>query len=137
MSNGINKVILIGHIGANPELRATAAGEAVANFNVATSESFKNKQTGVAESRTEWHRVTAFGRIAEVVRSYCKKGSKIYVEGSNRTRKWEKQGVTMYTTEIVCSSMQLLSSDGQRNNEQNTSHERPESDSFDDGDISF
>jgi len=110
MSNGINKVILIGHIGADPEVRYTAGGDPVANFNLATTESFKNKSTGVNDSRTEWHRVTVFGKLADVVSKFCRKGSKIYVEGSNRTRKWEKDGQSHYTTEVVVNVLQLLDS---------------------------
>ena len=112
MSRGINKVILIGNLGADPEVRYMPSGDAVANVNIATSESWKDKNTGEAKERTEWHRVVFFGKVAEVVDKYVKKGSKIYVEGQLRTRKWQGQdGQDRYTTEIVVAmggTMQML-----------------------------
>ena len=112
MSRGINKVILIGNLGADPEVRYMPSGDAVANVNIATSESWKDKHTGEAKERTEWHRVVFFGKVAEVVDKYVKKGSKIYVEGQLRTRKWQGQdGQDRYTTEIVVAmggTMQML-----------------------------
>ena len=113
---GINKVILIGNCGADPESRATAAGGQVTNVRLATSESWKDKNTGQMQERTEWHRVVFFGRLAEIAAEYLRKGSKVYVEGSIRTRKWQdKEGRDQYTTEIVASEMQML--DGRRESE--------------------
>ncbi|MFT5605034.1 MAG: single-strand DNA-binding protein [Paracoccaceae bacterium] len=112
MARGINKVILIGNLGQDPETRYMPSGGAVTNITVATSESWKDKNTGEAQERTEWHRVVFFNRLAEIVGEYLKKGSKVYVEGALRTRKWEKNGVDMYTTEIVAAEMQMLDSRG-------------------------
>lgn len=113
MARGVNKVILIGNLGADPEVRYMPSGGAVANVSVATSESWKDKSTGEMQERTEWHRVVFYNRIAEVVGEYLKKGSKIYVEGRIRTRKWEdKDGKDRYTTEINADSMQMLDSRG-------------------------
>lgn len=101
MSRGVNKVILIGNLGQDPEVRFTQGGDAVATLNVATSETWKDKQTGERREKTEWHRVVMFGRMAEVCRDYLHKGSKVYVEGELRTRKWQAQdGSDRYTTEI-------------------------------------
>ena len=112
-ARGINKVILIGNLGADPETRFMPSGGAVANLRLATSESWKDKNTGEAQERTEWHTVVYFNRLAEIAGQYLKKGSKIYVEGSLRTRKWQdKSGVDRYTTEIVGSEMQMLDSKG-------------------------
>lgn len=114
MARGINKVILIGNLGADPEVRYMPSGGAVANITVATSDSWKDKQTGEAQERTEWHRVVFFNRLAEIVGEYLRKGSKVYIEGSLRTRKWQDQnGVERYTTEIVAAEMQMLDSKGQ------------------------
>ena len=111
MSKGINKVILIGNCGQDPETRHTPSGNAVTNLSIATSESWKDKTTGEAQERTEWHRVVFFNRLAEIAGEYLKKGSKVYVEGSLRTRKWQdNNGQERYTTEIVASSMQMLDS---------------------------
>ncbi|MGD9591004.1 MAG: single-stranded DNA-binding protein [Candidatus Berkiella sp.] len=113
MARGINKVILVGNLGADPEVRYMPSGGAVANITVATSESWKDKQTGEQQDRTEWHRVVFFNRLAEIVGEYLRKGAKIYVEGSLRTRKWQDQaGVERYTTEIVAAEMQMLDSRG-------------------------
>lgn len=113
MARGVNKVILIGNCGADPEPRATAAGGQVTNVRLATSESWKDKNTGQMQERTEWHRVVFFGRLAEIAAEYLRKGSKVYVEGSIRTRKWQdKEGRDQYTTEIVASEMQMLDSRG-------------------------
>nr|WP_232059071.1 single-stranded DNA-binding protein [Kineobactrum salinum] len=110
-SRGVNKVILVGNLGADPETRYMPSGGAVTNVNVATSESWKDKQTGQPQERTEWHRVVFFNRLAEIAGEYLKKGSKVYVEGSLRTRKWQGQdGQDRYTTEIVASEMQMLDS---------------------------
>lgn len=109
MSRGINKVILVGHLGKDPEVKYLPSGSAVANITVATSESWKDKQSGDKQERTEWHNVVFFNRLAEIVGEYLKKGAQIYVEGSLRTRKWQdKEGKDRYTTEIVASEMQML-----------------------------
>jgi len=113
-SRGINKVILIGNLGADPETRYMPSGGAVTNVNLATSETWKDKQTGQPQERTEWHRVVFFNRLAEIAGEYLRKGSKVYIEGSLRTRKWQDQntGQDRYTTEIVASEMQMLDSRG-------------------------
>lgn len=109
--SGINKVIILGNLGNDPEIKATAAGKAVANFSIATSEKWKDKQTGQQQEKTEWHRVVVFDRLAEIVRDYVKKGSKVYVEGKLQTRKWaDKDGKERYTTEIVAHELQMLDS---------------------------
>lgn len=113
MARGINKVILVGNLGGDPEVRYMPNGNAVATVSVATSESWKDKQTGENQTRTEWHRVVFFNKLAEIVGEYLKKGSKIYAEGSLRTRKWQdKSGADRYTTEIVGNEMQMLDSRG-------------------------
>lgn len=107
----VSKTILLGNIGGDPEVRYMPNGNAVANVNLATSEKWKDKQTGQMQERTEWHRVVFYGKLAEVVGQYLKKGSKIYVEGRNQTREWEKDGVKRYTTEVVVDvrgTMQML-----------------------------
>lgn len=109
-ARGINKVILIGSIGKDPETRFSAGGGAITNITLATSENWKDKQTGERVEKTEWHRVVFFGRLGEIAGEYLKKGSKVYVEGSLRTREWEKDGVKRYTTEIVAATMQMLDS---------------------------
>jgi len=112
MSRGINKVIVVGNLGAAPESRTMPSGGTATNFSVATSESWKDKQTGQKQERTEWHKIVTFGRLAEICAEYLVKGSKVYVEGSLRTRKWQdKAGKDNYTTEIVASEMQMLGSD--------------------------
>ena len=114
MARGINKVILVGNCGQDPETKYLPSGGAVTNLSIATSESWKDKQTGQPQERTEWHRVVFFNRLAEIAGEYLKKGSKVYVEGSLRTRKWQdKSGADRYTTEIVGSEMQMLDSRGQ------------------------
>ncbi len=111
MARGINKVILVGNIGADPETRYMPSGDAVTNVNIATSESWKDKQSGQMQERTEWHRVVFFNRLAEIAGEYLKKGSKVYIEGSLRTRKWQGQdGQDRYTTEIVAGELQMLDS---------------------------
>jgi len=114
MARGINKVILIGNLGADPEIRHMPNGSAVANINLATSESWKDKNTGEQQERTEWHRVVLFQRLAEIVAEYLKKGSKIYIEGRLQTRKWQDKttGQDRYTTEIIANEMQMLDSRG-------------------------
>ncbi|HVP33855.1 MAG TPA: single-stranded DNA-binding protein [Steroidobacteraceae bacterium] len=113
MARGVNKVIIIGNLGADPETRAMPSGTTVANLRVATSESWRDKQTGEQQERTEWHRVALFGRLAEVAAEYLRKGSQVYIEGSLRTRKWQdKQGNERYSTEIVGNDMQMLGGRG-------------------------
>lgn len=113
MARGINKVILVGNLGADPEVRYMPSGGAVTNVTIATSETWKDKQSGESQERTEWHRVVFFNRLAEIAGEYLRKGSKVYVEGSLRTRKWQDQsGVDRYTTEIVGAEMQMLDSRG-------------------------
>lgn len=113
MARGINKVILIGNLGNDPEVRYMPNGNAVATVSVATTEGWKDKQTGERQERTEWHRVVFFNRLGEIAGEYLRKGSKVYVEGSLRTRKWQdKNGQDRYTTEIVGNEMQMLDSRG-------------------------
>ena len=113
MARGINKVILIGNLGADPETRAMPSGTTVANLRVATSESWRDKQSGEQQERTEWHRVALFGRLAEIAAEYLKKGSQVYIEGSLRTRKWQdKQGNERYSTEIIGNELQMLGGRG-------------------------
>jgi single-strand DNA-binding protein len=113
MARGINKVILIGNLGADPETRAMPSGTTVANLRVATSESWRDKQSGEQQERTEWHRVALFGRLAEIAEEYLKKGSQVYIEGSLRTRKWQdKQGNERYSTEIIGNELQMLGGRG-------------------------
>jgi single-strand DNA-binding protein len=111
MARGINKVILVGNLGKDPETRSLPSGEAVTNITVATSDSWKDKQTGEQKEKTEWHNVVFFKRLAEIAGQYLKKGSQVYIEGSLRTRKWQdKEGKDRYTTEIVAQEMQMLGS---------------------------
>lgn len=111
MARGVNKVILIGNLGRDPEVRYSPNGQAIANVNMATSESWKDKNTGEKQERTEWHRVVFFGRLAEIAGEYLKKGMQVYVGGRLQTRKWQdKDGNDRYTTEIVASDMQMLGS---------------------------
>jgi single-strand DNA-binding protein len=113
MARGVNKVILIGHLGADPETRAMPSGSSVANLRIATTESWRDKQSGEQQERTEWHRVALFGRLAEIAGEYLRKGSQVYIEGSLRTRKWQdKQGNERYSTEIVGNEMQMLGGRG-------------------------
>ena len=111
-SRGVNKVILVGNVGNDPEFRVMPNGNGVANVSVATSEAWKDKNTGDQQEKTEWHRVIFFNRLAEIVEQYVKKGSKLYIEGRLQTRSWEQDGVKRYTTEIVASEMQMLDSRG-------------------------
>jgi single-strand DNA-binding protein len=113
MARGINKVILIGHLGADPETRAMPSGLTVANLRLATTESWKDKQSGEQQERTEWHNVALFGRLGEIAAEYLRKGSQVYIEGRLRTRKWQdKEGRDRYTTEIVGNEMQMLGGRG-------------------------
>ena len=111
-SRGVNKVILVGNVGNDPEVRYMPNGNAVANVSLATSETWKDKNTGDQQEKTEWHRVVFFNRLAEIVEQYVKKGSKLYIEGRLQTRSWEQDGVKRYTTEIVSNEMQMLDSRG-------------------------
>ena len=109
MARGVNKVILVGNLGKDPEVRFAPSGSAMANITVATTESWKDKQTGEKQEKTEWHRVVFFNRLAEIVGEYLKKGSQVYIEGRLQTRKWQGQdGQDRYTTEIVANEMQML-----------------------------
>lgn len=109
MARGINKVILVGNLGNDPDVRATATGAKIANISLATTDSWTDKQTGQKQDRTEWHRVVFFNRTAEIVEQYLTKGSQVYVEGRLQTRKWQDQnGQDRYTTEIVANDMQML-----------------------------
>jgi len=113
MARGINKVILVGNLGADPETRYTTGGSAVTTIRIATSESWRDKQTGEQQERTEWHRVKFFGRLAEIAGEYLKKGRQVYVEGSLRTDKYtDKEGIERYTTEIIANEMQMLGGPG-------------------------
>lgn len=109
MTRGVNKVILIGNLGQDPEMRYTPNGNAVANITLATSATWRDKQTGELQERTEWHRIAFFNRLAGIVGEYLRKGSKVYIEGSLRTRKWQdKNGTDRYTTEIIANEMRML-----------------------------
>jgi single-strand DNA-binding protein len=111
MAQGINKVILIGNLGADPETRYTPSNTAVTNLRLATAESWKDKQTGERQEKTEWHRVVMFGRLAEIAAEYLKKGSKVYIEGRLQTNKWQdSDGKDRYSTDIVANEMQMLDS---------------------------
>ncbi|CAM3513897.1 single-stranded DNA-binding protein [Halomonas lysinitropha] len=113
MARGINKVILIGNLGQDPEVRFTPSGTAVANLNLATTDTWMDKQSGQRQERTEWHRVVLFNKTAEIAQQYLKKGSKVYIEGRLQTRKWQDQsGQDKYSTEIVANDMQMLDSRG-------------------------
>jgi len=108
MARGINKVILVGNLGGDPETRYTPSGTAITSIRIATSESWKDKNTGEQQERTEWHRVDFFGRLAEIAGEYLKKGRQVYVEGKLRTDEYEKDGVKRYSTKIVADEMQML-----------------------------
>lgn len=113
MARGINKVILVGNLGADPETRYMPSGKAVSNIRIATSEGWKDKQTGDTQERTEWHAVVLFDKLGEIAAEYLRKGSQVYIEGSLRTRKWQdKEGKDRYTTEIVARDMQMLGARG-------------------------
>lgn len=138
---GINKVIIVGNVGGDPELKYMPSGSAVANLTVATNESWKDKQTGEKMERVEWHRVAAFGKLAEIIGEYVRKGSQIYIEGKLRTRKWtDKNDIVRYTTEIVADQMQMLGSKGDsppretgpRNSPSDSAPPAPNPDDFDD-----
>jgi len=113
MARGINKVIIVGNVGGDPETRYMPSGSAVTNLTIATNESWKDKQTGEQKERTEWHRVAMFNRLAEIAAEYLRKGSQVYIEGKLRTRKWQdKSGQDRYTTEIIADEMQMLGGRG-------------------------
>lgn len=113
MARGVNKCILVGNLGRDPEVRYTANGGAVANITIATSEQWTDKQSGQKQEKTEWHRVVMFGRLGEIAGEYLRKGSQVYIEGKLQTRKWQDQnGQDRYTTEIVANEMQMLGSRG-------------------------
>ena len=143
--SGINKVILVGNLGQDPEVKYTAGGAAVTTLSLATSESWKDKDTGSDQEKTEWHRVVLWRRLAEIAGEYLKKGSKVYIEGQLQTRKWEQDGQTRYTTEVVGRDMQFLDSRGSSSsdsssyddtNQDMSSQNLPDSGSTDD-DIPF
>ncbi len=126
MARGVNKVILVGNLGKDPEIRYTPSGSAVANVTIATSDQWKDKQTGEQQERTEWHRVVFFNRLAEVVGEYVKKGQQIYVEGRIQTRKWQDQsGQDRWTTEIVANEMQMLGGRGGGGSDQGMDQSAP------------
>jgi single-strand DNA-binding protein len=112
MARGINKVILIGNLGRDPETRYSQGGSAVTSFSVATTESWRDRQSGEQQERTEWHNVVCFARLAEIAGEYLKKGSKVYIEGSLRTSSWEQDGQKRYRTEIMARDMQMLDGRG-------------------------
>ncbi|MEZ8133774.1 MAG: single-strand DNA-binding protein [Polaribacter sp.] len=127
MARGVNKVIIVGNCGQDPETRFMPSGGAVTNLSIATSESWKDKTSGQPQERTEWHRVVFFNRLAEIAGEYVKKGSKLYVEGALRTRKWQnKEGQDQYTTEIVASEMQMLDSRGGQDGGQGGGYQPPQ-----------
>ena len=127
MARGINKVILVGNLGKDPEVRYSPNGNAVANITLATSEQWKDRNSGEQQEKTEWHRVVFFNRLAEIVGEYLKKGSQVYVEGKLQTRKWQGQdGQDRYTTEVVANEMQMLGG-RQASSDDNWSSSRPAS----------
>lgn len=147
MARGINKVILVGNLGADPDTRYMPSGSAVTNLSIATSESWKDKQTGEQKERTEWHKVAMFNRLAEIAAEYLRKGSQVYIEGKLRTRKWQdRDGNDRWTTEVVADEMQMLggrgggsapmSSDPSSGPSQSSAPPAPSGDDFDD-DIPF
>ncbi len=148
MSRGINKVILVGNLGADPETRYTPSGTAITSIRIATKEQWKDKQTGEQQERTEWHRIDFFGRLAEIAGEYLKKGRQVYVEGKLRTDEYEKDGVKKYSTKVIGEEMQMLGTNP--NGEGASQSGRPPSrapqqspapvpagDSFEDDDIPF
>ncbi len=123
MANGVNKVILIGNLGADPEVKYMPNGEAVVNMTVATGESWKDKNTGEKVEKTEWHRIVAFRRLAEIISEYLQKGSKVYVEGKLQTRKWQdKEGKDNWTTEIIANEMRMLDSRPSEQSQNRSNH---------------
>jgi|TARA_Y200000002_G_scaffold205964_1_gene169906 single-strand DNA-binding protein len=129
MSRGVNKVILVGNLGQKPEMRYTATQSAVANLSIATTESWKDKESGEMRDKTEWHRVVYFGKLAEIVEKYLDKGSSVYIEGKLQTRKWQdKSGADRWTTEIVGNELTMLGSRSSNNAQAQTESETPFSD---------
>jgi single-strand DNA-binding protein len=135
--SGINKVILVARVGQDPDVRYTPDGTAVANFSVATSEEWKDKQTGEKKERTEWHRIVAWRRLGEICGEYLTKGRQVYIEGKLQTRSWEKDGVTRYTTEIVASDVQFLGESRKSEQRDGGYPEPPVSSGDDSDDIPF
>lgn len=135
--NGVNKAIIVGTLGKDPEMKYMANGNAIANLSVATSEKWKDKNSGQQQEKTEWHRVSMFGAVAEIAGKYLTKGSQVYLEGKIQTRKWQdKDGQDRYSTEIVANQMQMLG--GKRNeSEPRDSVEPPAEPEFDDSEIPF
>lgn len=132
MSRGVNKVILVGNLGQDPETRYVPSGSAITNISVATSEEWKDKQ-GQKQSRTEWHRIIFFNKLAEIAGEYLRKGSKVYIEGKLQTRKWQDQsGQDRYTTEIVANEMQMLDSRGQQDSQPQGNQQNAPENNFDD-----
>lgn len=133
MSKGVNKIILVGNLGRDTEVRHTQGGSAIANVTIATTDSRKDKQSGEWVENTEWHRVVFFGRLAEVAGEYLRKGSQVYVEGRLQTRKWtDKDGVERYSTEVVAGEMQMLGGrQDQQSGQQKGQQSRPPADEFD------
>ncbi len=126
MARGVNKVILVGNLGNEPETKYMPSGSAVTNISVATNESWKDKETGERVDRTEWHRVAMFNRLAEIAGEYLHKGSQVYIEGRIRTRKWQdKEGQDRYTTEIIADQMQMLGGRGQASDMPDNFEKRP------------
>jgi single-strand DNA-binding protein len=135
----LNKVTLIGRVGKDPEIKYTGAGKAIANFSIATSESYKDKQTGEKVEKTEWHNISAFDRLAEVIGEYVKKGALLYVEGKIQTRKYEKDGVERYATSILINEMKMLGGRSEGDNQQSQQRRaapaaQPQGGGFDDMD---
>ncbi len=136
MSRGINKVILIGNVGQDPDTRFMPSGDSVTNLTVATNESWKDKQTGEQKDRTEWHKVAMFGRLAEIAAEYLRKGAQVYIEGKLRTRKWQdKNGQDRWSTEIIADEMQMLG--GRSQAADKPAESRPQSAPDDDQDVPF
>ena len=141
MARGINKVILVGNLGADPETKYMPSGDAITNLRIATSDTWTDKSSGQKQERTEWHRVVVFKKLAEIAAEYLRKGSQVYIEGSLRTRKWQdKEGRDQYTTEIVASEMQMLGGKGggdapapERRQERKPAAAAPAAGGFDDG----
>ena len=131
-SRGVNKVILVGNLGNDPETRYMPSGGAVTNISVATSEQWKDKQTGQPQERTEWHRIVFFNKLAEIAGEYLRKGSKVYIEGTLRTRKWQDQsGTDRYSTEVIAGEMQMLDSRGGQGGGQGAGQQAPSQDHYD------
>ncbi|MCK5639543.1 MAG: single-stranded DNA-binding protein [Gammaproteobacteria bacterium] len=125
MARGINKVILVGNLGKDPEMRYTSNGGAIANLTIATSEQWTDKQSGQKQEKTEWHRVVMFGKLGEIAGEYLRKGSQVYLEGRLQTREWEKDGVKRYSTEIVANDMQMLGGKGGSGGSTDFNQDRP------------